>query len=426
MMNKTSNISHYDIKLNEVKEVLYNSLLNNYGIKEILKLAHNYLKNAITICNSTYSIIENYPKSEYIELLDDKNGTLYLPLTNLKTMQKEKLMEKIFEAKSAFFFESKYYNYHMIFCPIRIRKSVVGYICVRDTNRNFTDLDIAIVDILSGILSLEMQKCDFYYGTYEAQSEYLLSDLIEKTIDNPEYFKERFNQLGHPLLSNFWFLIISSTDKKDYNSSKASYLQNQLHVIFPADLVAYYNRHLTVLISKNSNEPFSQLEKFKLNSFLHFNYFIGSLSYCCTNLLNLRQYYHQAYNLLNTPSVVEKASKSNQSIIYYENEVTDSLLLHCIDRHFLFAAIHPDILFLLEHDKKFNSELFLTLRTYLEQNRNSVKTSKALHIHKSTFFYRLNKITELLHLSLNNYERLYNYELSLHILDYLNLTDTNK
>ena len=36
MMNKTSNISHYDIKLNEVKEVLYNSLLNNYGIKEIL------------------------------------------------------------------------------------------------------------------------------------------------------------------------------------------------------------------------------------------------------------------------------------------------------------------------------------------------------------------------------------------------------
>ncbi|WP_406541545.1 hypothetical protein [Clostridium ljungdahlii] len=102
MMNKTSNISHYDIKLNEVKEVLYNSLLNNYGIKEILKLAHNYLKNAITICNSTYSIIENYPKSEYIELLDDKNGTLYLPLTNLKTMQKKNLWRKFLKQKVHF------------------------------------------------------------------------------------------------------------------------------------------------------------------------------------------------------------------------------------------------------------------------------------------------------------------------------------
>lgn len=404
----------YDKKLAEIKDILYNSLLSNNGISEILKLAHNYLNNSITVCTSSYSVIENYPQNECIELLDNKNGTLYLPLDNLKTMQEEKLMDKIFQAKNAFFFESKYPNYHMIFCPIHISKSVIGYICVRDTTRSFLDLDLEVVNILSGILSLEMQKGNFYYGTYEAQFEYLLSDLIEKPIDNPEYFKNRFDQLGHTLCSNFWFLIISNTDEIVLTSSKINYLKSQLQVIFPTDLVAYYNEHLTVLISKNLNKPFSELEEYKLKNFLQFNCFVSYLSYCCNNLSDLREYYHQSYKLINAPNT------KNDLIIYYENKVTDSILSYCSDKRFLLAAIHPDILFLIEHDKKCKSELFLTLRTYLKQTRNAVKAAKELHIHKSTFFYRLNKIIELLNISLDNYERLYNYELSFHIIDYLN------
>jgi len=407
-------MANYTKKLTEIKDILYNSLLSNDGISEILKLTYNYLNNSITVCTSSFSVIEHYPKNECTELLDNKNGTLYLPLNNLRTMQEEKIMDKIFEAKNAFFFKSKYPYYHMIFCPIHISKSVIGYICVRDTTRSFLDLDLEIVDILSGILSLEMQKSNFYYGTYEAQFEYLLSDLIEKTIDNPEYFRTRFDQLGHTLCSNFWFLIISNTNEIALTSSKINYLKSELQIIFPTDLVAYYNEHLTVLISKNSNKPFSELEEYKLRNFLQFNCFISSLSYCCSNLSKLREYYHQAYKLINAPNT------KNELIIYYENKVTDSILSYCSDRLFLLAAIHPDILFLIEHDKKYKSELFLTLHTYLKQNRNALKASKALHIHKSTFFYRLNKIMELLNISLDNYERLYNYELSFHIIDYLN------
>lgn len=250
-----------------------------------------------------------------------------------------------------------------------------------------------------------------------------ISDLIEKPMDNPEYFKSRFKQLGHTLLSHCWMLIISSTVDNIFSSSKISYLQSQLQAIFPTDLVTYYNRHLTALISKDSNQPFSESEERKFKNFLHFSRLVSSLSYCCINLFYLRDYYHQAYQLLHAPFV--ETTHANQSILSYENEVTSTLLSHCSDRHFLFAAIHPDIHFLLEYDKQHHSELFSTLRTYLERNRNATNASRALHIHKSTFFYRLNKITELLHLSLEDYRRLYNYELSLHILDYLKVTKKN-
>lgn len=44
-------------------------------------------------------------------------------------------------------------------------------------------------------------------------------------------------------------------------------------------------------------------------------------------------------------------------------------------------------------------------------------TSKALYIHKSTFFYRLDKMIDLFHLHLENADSLFAYEFSLRLLD---------
>lgn len=44
-------------------------------------------------------------------------------------------------------------------------------------------------------------------------------------------------------------------------------------------------------------------------------------------------------------------------------------------------------------------------------------TSKDLYIHKSTFFYRLDKMCALFNLDLENANSLFAYEFSLHLLD---------
>ena len=57
--------------------------------------------------------------------------------------------------------------------------------------------------------------------------------------------------------------------------------------------------------------------------------------------------------------------------------------------------LHPAIERLSEYDSENQNELLLTLNEYLKQNKNQQKTLEVLQIHRSTLKYRLQRITDL-------------------------------
>ena len=60
------------------------------------------------------------------------------------------------------------------------------------------------------------------------------------------------------------------------------------------------------------------------------------------------------------------------------------------------------------YDAENNTELYHTLEVYLQLERNVVQTAKTLFIHRSTLFYRLDRIRKLVELDLDKEsERLY-------------------
>ncbi|BBF41426.1 regulator of polyketide synthase expression [Lachnospiraceae bacterium KM106-2] len=415
IMKAVACITRESRQLSEQKEVLYDALLNNAGMKGILRIAYSYLGNELSVCNASFSIIDCYPTSMTDSSMLEKQGdTWYLRLSALRTMKEEKLPDQIFRATEAFFFQSKYSDHEMIFCPVRINRSIIAYICILNNERPFTKDDLSFTNVLSGILSLEFQKNAFYSGCSRMQEEFLLSDLLEKQFDNPDYYINRFRQLGFSVKEYCYVLIIDS-DSSTSKNLKVDFTISQLKAIFPSNLVAYYNNRITILISKDHATPFTESEERKLQNFLQFNHYIGVLSYRFQAPGRAANYYNQALKLLDECM----ASGTTSSLLYYEDHVTESILSFCSDSEFLQTAIHPDLKLLMEYDEETKSELTLTLETYLKNNRNALRASKELHIHKSTFFYRLGKITDHLSISLEDADKLYEYELSFHILRYL-------
>jgi DNA-binding PucR family transcriptional regulator len=57
---------------------------------------------------------------------------------------------------------------------------------------------------------------------------------------------------------------------------------------------------------------------------------------------------------------------------------------------------------LQEYDDKHNTKLNETLETYLRLERNVVQTAKALFIHRSTLFYRLERIQKIINANLDD------------------------
>ena len=68
---------------------------------------------------------------------------------------------------------------------------------------------------------------------------------------------------------------------------------------------------------------------------------------------------------------------------------------------------------LLAYDEEHNTQLLYTLETYFNNCQNSVKTSKALFIHRNTLLYRLDRIAEILDLNYNDSEQMLTFQLAL-------------
>ncbi len=62
---------------------------------------------------------------------------------------------------------------------------------------------------------------------------------------------------------------------------------------------------------------------------------------------------------------------------------------------------------LKNYDKSNNTQLYTTLRTYLECNMNLSETARKLFVHRNSLVYRINRINELTHLDLDNINVLY-------------------
>lgn len=60
---------------------------------------------------------------------------------------------------------------------------------------------------------------------------------------------------------------------------------------------------------------------------------------------------------------------------------------------------------LKDYDSKNNTELYKTLKIYLKLERNALQTAKALFIHRSSLFYRIERITQLTKINLDRPQR---------------------
>ena len=79
--------------------------------------------------------------------------------------------------------------------------------------------------------------------------------------------------------------------------------------------------------------------------------------------------------------------------------------------------IAPEIIKLMEYDRQNNTELNLTLKTYLEQSYNAVATAKELCVARSTFLKRLERIQELTKLDMDSFQQRVYLALSYTLLD---------
>lgn len=84
----------------------------------------------------------------------------------------------------------------------------------------------------------------------------------------------------------------------------------------------------------------------------------------------------------------------------------------------LDQIVHPGLFQLMEYDKEKSSNLYQTLKIYLDHGGNATQTAEKLYIHRSSLMKRLDKIQSLTGIRLEKQEERFYVDMSCRLLEY--------
>ena len=273
---------------------------------------------------------------------------------------------------------------------------------IMEHDHAFTRYDYELSNFLCKLISLELQKDDFYKQNSAMMHSILLSELLEGRIRDSRTAQVRSRQLGWSLSSSMKMLTIFD---KNYGAfdRKAQLLAEQLHQLLPYSRWVIYENKLVFLL-QDGNALAALFEPGgALSEYLQLNQLSAALSEQTDDLLQLKRCYAQCTVAFD---IGMRLHPENLLHRY------DDYACHHIGRIISASEAiqdfyHPGVAAIAAYDQENKTELLQTLSEYLQNVDHPTIAAEHLFIHKNTLFFRMNKIREQFGLKLDQgYERL--------------------
>lgn len=172
----------------------------------------------------------------------------------------------------------------------------------------------------------------------------------------------------------------------------------ELDRIFPEGHPIQFKNYIGILVPSVSSKQREELSALVIAE----NINIG-LSWPFTDILEFKKYFSQAVVSIKQ---AQNFGETNKVLNYTDYSFYD-LLFNYTGKTSLQNYCHPSLEILKEYDKSNNTELYITLKTFLNLNRNLKITAEALFLHRNSVTYRVNRIVEVTGLDLNDTNTIY-------------------
>jgi sugar diacid utilization regulator len=170
----------------------------------------------------------------------------------------------------------------------------------------------------------------------------------------------------------------------------------QINGLFPDALVSVYGECIVMIIRCPDKQPPHGKEKQLLEQFLKKDTILCcGVSMVFNNFLHLRYYYTQSKFAASQCKL-----QASQTIGFYEDCQADHVLQTLAHEADMRCFCHPGVLSLWESGSEPDRELVQCLHYYFLNGRNISAAADAMHVHRNTFIYRLNKAEEILNVDI--------------------------
>lgn len=312
----------------------------------------------------------------------------YLPFNVMMDLTETGEINLLNNAKEAFYAVTKSFTAHFVSKSIHYKNEVQGYFFIIEAYRKLNQCDIEIAEYLGNLISSASHGKNNYLQNSILYHEHFMIDVMEGTLTDGRVICNQLSAIGWKLYGEYRiFGVFVNDDVEALKRNLLIVLTDGWHA------EGFMYKDLLLVVYYETLDKYEILLK-ELKKILQLFSRKGVLSEVFSCFSNLGQYYKQIQ------IVLQESNQDNGQFMLYE----DFYLKHRNRLLITEIPIYRPVEMLWEYDKTHGCEYCNTLYQYLLHERNTVQTAKTLFLHRNTMKYRLEKIEDIIQVSLEKME----------------------
>ena len=401
-----SAMEHY----NNWSEKIQSELTNDPNLNTLCDIAYQLLNNPILLFDPNHVLMASVDAGLHNTYLERSDGnTLALSDDAYKAIVNRPEHEDHTEVGQVYFMENPLGGntlYTNIVCNQKEYR-----LCINDTNRGFRPGDLQICKILADALHTAMEMDRSRETVAKNDLCDLFINVINREAVDPSACTTTLNTWNWKQDDSYICLCVEKTNINQQFVSNDQYICSKIEDLLGEACAFMMSGRLICVVHLNKSLGREDIPE-RLSSFLEDNIFIVGESEVFYDALLAADFYREAYIALRSG----RARQPEEFFHRFSDYSFYNLLHYGLDELPPIRYCDRNVLRLAELEDS-RVDYCETLRTYIENDRNLLRTAELLHIHRTTLFYRLNKIKEELDADLEDPETRLRIWISFILLD---------
>lgn len=387
------------------------------GIQRLIDVAYTVLKNPIFVSD----LSNKYIAAVYDEDTFDPEGTFagfilddilynFISSSGHHFISRNKLDEVLQNRSKPLRIFHEIFQTEALYSNIRIESVPAGRIFMCAIEHPFTEANVELFTFLVNICERELRReGSIFFDPYAQDSMCLVHLISNGYVD--EVMVSRCTMLFRLKPGCRYQIAVSVAQKNGPEDAALALLMSHLHYAFPNLPLAFHQHRLVIFFPIYSDDApaknIALLQDFYASHHVKFG-----LSSVYDDLGRSPDEFEKA---------VETADLGNifcpeDCVFQHKDMVVYELLTNYQRNHKIISLVSPEIFAIYDADREKGSEYLPTLVAYLRYGGRSHKICNALHIHKNTLLYRVERLRTAFGLQLDDGDAQFRYYLSLVIL----------